>query len=494
MSGAIKDITYIAGLAIKSFSCEKLDAISLAIKVEDAHCKEGIVMKNFSSLIFLVSFVSLFNKPSELQAQSSPRQDISGYVIDAATGKPLQAANVFLANTMLGDASNELGHFLIRGVPPGTFEIVVSFIGYEVQKREIRITGPTKPMIFKLTPRPIQAPEIEVTAEDMKKWRKRFKKFKELFFSTTRNASECKILNPYVLDFTEAGGAFKAVADEPIIIENRALGYKLLYVLEDFEDSSDFLKIRGVPKFEELAPASPEEMEKWRKNRLRAYRGSLRHFLATLCKNYDLPASGEDQLKQLEQLEDYDKLKDILAAYKKKLLRTTRIIISLRKPLKEIEYLFKMARVINEGFNVLQFDENPLRQTKEEIVGQLVDTNLYLEAGELPNERWLRFPGYLHVTYTKELEEYNYIDYFYEDRAPNGQQSFFKLTTTEILTDTTKVLIDPAKVLADTAKVLIDTSGHFYNRYGLTVYGYWAWERIADLLPYEYRMNENPKN
>jgi hypothetical protein len=452
---------------------------------EDAHCKEGIVVKNFPIFIFLVSFVSLFNKPSELQAQSSPRQDISGYVIDAATGKPLQAANVFLANTMLGDASNELGHFLIRGVPPGTFEIVVSFIGYEVQKREIRITGPTKPMIFKLTPRPIQAPEIEVTAEDMKKWRKRFKKFKELFFSTTRNASECKILNPYVLDFTEAGGAFKAVADEPIIIENRALGYKLLYVLEDFEDSSDFLKIRGVPKFEELAPASPEEMEKWRKNRLRAYRGSLRHFLATICKNYDAP------------IVDNKRLKDIRAINERNLLRTTRTkVIKGASLLKESDYPYKMARVIYEGFNVLIFDKN-LAQTgrtsvtqpghnvlvfgespsglTREITGRLkfVNTNVFLEAGELPYERWLRFPGYLYVTYTKELEEYNYVDYLYEDRTPNDQQSFFKLNI---------------------PKLLIDTSGHFYNRYGLTVYGYWAWERIADLLPYEYRMNENPKN
>lgn len=419
-------------------------------------------MRNYSSFTFLVSLVFFCNKPYELHAQLSPKQDISGFVIDATTDKPLEAANVFLANTMLGDASNKMGYFIIRGAPSGTFELVVSVIGYKVQKRQLRITGPTKPLTIKLIPKPLQAPQIEVSATDMKEWRKKFKKFKKLFLGATQNASECKILNPYVLDFTKLHGSFKATADEPIVIENRALGYKLHYVLEEFEDSSKFLKIKGIPKFEELAPKTPEEGNRWQTSRLRAYLGSLRHFLATICKNYDAP------------IEDSHILKEIAAVNKKKMLRTSRTtIIKSDFKLKERDYLYKMARVIYEGFNVFLFEENPSRHIKKEVIGKFVNTNLFLSAGELPNERWLSFPGYLHVTYTKELEEDNYPDYLYEYRAPSDQQSFFKLNTTTIL---------------------IDTSGHFYNRYGLTVYGYWAWERIADLLPHEYRMEQNPMN
>jgi len=85
---------------------------------------------------FLTGFCSL-----QLFAQTQPQYPISGTVLDADTGKPLPHANVFLANTMKGSVTDSTGRFLIRGVPVGTFEIVVSRVGYEVAKREIQMVG-----------------------------------------------------------------------------------------------------------------------------------------------------------------------------------------------------------------------------------------------------------------------------------------------------------------------------------------------------------------
>jgi hypothetical protein len=32
----------------------------------------------------------------------------------------------------------------------------------------------------------------------------------------------------------------------------------------------------------------------------------------------------------------------------------------------------------------------------------------------------------------------------------------------------------------------IDATGYLYDPLAVTVYGYWAWQSVADLLPYEY--------
>ncbi|MFQ5771543.1 MAG: hypothetical protein ACE5HX_13475 [bacterium] len=37
----------------------------------------------------------------------------------------------------------------------------------------------------------------------------------------------------------------------------------------------------------------------------------------------------------------------------------------------------------------------------------------------------------------------------------------------------------------------MDTSGYLYNPLAVTVYGYWVWERVAELLPFEYSSHEN---
>ncbi len=133
-----------------------------------------------------------------------------------------------------------------------------------------------------------------------------------------------------------------------------------------------------------------------------------------------------------------------------------------------------MARVIYEGFNVLLVNDDPLMKGKREFIANLVNTNSFLRPAKLPNERLLSFPDYLHVTFTKEFEEDNYLDYIYEvDRGSSDQQSYFKLNT------------DP---------LLMDSSGRVYNPYGAILYGYWAWERVAEKLPFEYQPTTNTPN
>ena len=133
------------------------------------------------------------------------------------------------------------------------------------------------------------------------KWQERYKRFERRFIGETENAAETEILNPYVLDFEDKRGTLTARAAEPLIIENRALGYRVRYALTAFEAQSNSNFYDGEPLFEELEPADEVEWVRWQANRRKAYLGSPRHLLRSLVagdaeeqgfKLYLLPAQG----------------------------------------------------------------------------------------------------------------------------------------------------------------------------------------------------------
>ncbi len=56
---------------------------------------------------------------------------ISGIVKDKATGEPLPGVNVVLKGTFLGASTDVDGFFVILNVPPGTYTVSFSYIGYQ---------------------------------------------------------------------------------------------------------------------------------------------------------------------------------------------------------------------------------------------------------------------------------------------------------------------------------------------------------------------------
>ena len=76
--------------------------------------------------LFLAALLPLIG-PSEGQAQPGI---IAGDVVDRATGDPLVGAYLFLKDTGLGAVTGIEGDFRIPDVPPGTYEVESSMIGY----------------------------------------------------------------------------------------------------------------------------------------------------------------------------------------------------------------------------------------------------------------------------------------------------------------------------------------------------------------------------
>ena len=230
------------------------------------------------------------------RCQSIPRVTISGTVYDDSTSVVLQNVNVFIARTTLGSTTDQHGRFEIKNVSLGSYEIIASRVGYALRTLRVGLTqSRTEEVEIRLRPRPIQLGEVVVTAAEPSEWKKQLENFITLFLGESQNAKECKILNPEVLDFSVGNkGEFEASARAPLDIDNLALGYHLQFYLTQFtvgrpglaslwpSHDNQFLAYAGEPKFTELLAASPEERERWTANRLQAYKGSLRHFLASL--------------------------------------------------------------------------------------------------------------------------------------------------------------------------------------------------------------------
>lgn len=65
------------------------------------------------------------------------RSSINGYVVDEQTGETLIGANIALMEINRGTSSNTSGYYTITNVPPGSYTLVCSYIGYEQFEREV---------------------------------------------------------------------------------------------------------------------------------------------------------------------------------------------------------------------------------------------------------------------------------------------------------------------------------------------------------------------
>jgi hypothetical protein len=209
-------------------------------------------------------------------------QTITGRVLDAKTSEALPFANVFINNTTVGAVTDANGYFSLSGIQDaGTYEVVFSFVGYETYKVKVALSeGVVNLDIISLKPSEIQLATVEVTSKRDKQWEKDLKKFKRIFLGQDKQAMACEIINPWVIDFPkeETGKRFLATASDPIGIENKALGYRVIFYLTDFHYDSKGYSIAGNARFTELKSQDAEELALWETNRRKGYRQST-HYL-----------------------------------------------------------------------------------------------------------------------------------------------------------------------------------------------------------------------
>ena len=108
----------------------------------------------------LLMFVSL----APLLAQNSGK--ISGHIVDSKSKEPLPMANIVIRGTTYGAASDIDGNYYILNLPPGTYDLTASIVGY----RSVTKTGAivninrTTTVDFSLDETALQAAEVVITA------------------------------------------------------------------------------------------------------------------------------------------------------------------------------------------------------------------------------------------------------------------------------------------------------------------------------------------
>ncbi len=91
-------------------------------------------MKGMKKLMIVVSLLLV---PGFVFAQGT----ISGTVTDAQSGDGLPGANIVLVGTTYGAAADANGEYTIDGVPVGSYELKVTFIGYKIASQNVSVSA-----------------------------------------------------------------------------------------------------------------------------------------------------------------------------------------------------------------------------------------------------------------------------------------------------------------------------------------------------------------
>ena len=231
---------------------------------------------NFSALLFLSAVFA----SSKLQAQT-----LTGTVTDATSGEPLPFTSVYLSNTTYATDTDTAGVYTLAGIPAGRYTLAVRVVGYVPYYQTVTLQKDINTQIdVKLKPDGRELAEVKVTAKRDKAWEKQYETFSKVFFGESQAAKLCKIINPWVIELEENGNTLTAKADQIIEIENRYLGYKVLYDLRSFKFNGDETFYSGLTSFQPLIAANASETEQWKANRERAFFGSEIHLFKNLAE------------------------------------------------------------------------------------------------------------------------------------------------------------------------------------------------------------------
>lgn len=374
------------------------------------------MIKKFLFIIFWVTIVQF------AQAQ----RIISGKIIDAVSKQALSSASVFLANTSIGTNANVSGEFKLELSGSGRYNLVAAMIGYESYAREVSLQESITGLIIELKPRVAELEEVVVGNYDKNGWEKWGDFFMEMLIGNTPNALSCKLLNKKAVKFSysKKENILRALATEPLRIENNALGFDLTYILTQFEHNykTRIFYYQGYPLFTEKTAKNNRQKIKWIDNRRETYQGSLMHFMRSVFRN-NINEEGFEIKKIIKQ----------------KTLSTT-IKINGVPMEEEIDVLI----------------DKPLTG---DSIAFAIDANT---AG-------LQFKDYLQVVYKNKAMSPLYI------RSKRNMNMGDPVNAKLFMPDSAKIV----SVLAN--------GSYFFGKDILTL-DYWAWsEKLSNLLPLEYR-------
>jgi len=374
---------------------------------------------------------------------------VKGIVLDAQRNTPISNASVFLNTTSVGTVTNEQGNFSLA-IPNGKYELVVSSIGYETNAQSISSTASSFITIkLKLKTELMETVIIEPYEKDG--WKKWGSFFIESFIGTSSLANNCQIKNIQVIRFRNSRqrNELSAYANEPLIIENKALGYTIRYQLEMFkyDFNTKYLTYAGYPFFQPMK-GSIGKQRRWENSRKEAYFGSIMHFMRAVYRNKIIDEGFE--IHPLQKIPNAEKAR-VRAIYanntQRKRAEGDKIEITISKD--SSEYYNKVMQQSDYMDVVIN---TPL--TGDSIAYAIDSTTAGMD-----------FKNYLLITYKKKFVPKEYLQ-----QVPKAGGAMTSQIT-----------------LINNKPIEIQANGSYFNPIDLLGLGYWTWsEKISTLLPFNY--------
>lgn len=221
-------------------------------------------------------------------ASDDKKGTFRGWVRQKGTNEPVIGASVFLNGTTIGGITDEKGNYEIKGIPSGTHQLVISFIGFATNSYQIKASGGNTYILNTfLSPKTKELEAVEVISRplvDSSEWSMHYRAFKKEFIGYSPNSRRCELENPEAIGFTydQDEDLLKAHAEEPIIVINKSLGYKIQCQLVSFEKRKQETKFHIRALFEDLEASNRRVSKRWNRNRKETYEGSSPHFFKSL--------------------------------------------------------------------------------------------------------------------------------------------------------------------------------------------------------------------
>jgi len=221
-------------------------------------------------------------------------QVIKGTIYDKNTKSVIYSAAVYFNGTATGTLSDQNGGFQIDISKYRSMPLTISAIGY--YSATLNKLSIEKPLLVYLDPKLFELNEVVVKEKShARERRENLTIFRNEFLGTTGNSFSCAISNEDDIRFIydSDDDTIKAFAIKPILIDNKALGYKITYYLDKFEyykQSSSFF-FNGNIVFNIDSTKDESKAKLYERKRKNAYVGSRMHFFRTLWIN-DLNSAG----------------------------------------------------------------------------------------------------------------------------------------------------------------------------------------------------------
>ncbi|RWU08268.1 carboxypeptidase-like regulatory domain-containing protein [Pedobacter chitinilyticus] len=401
-------------------------------------------LKHYFTFLFMLFQLSVF---------AQDNFSISGTVRDEKETIP--GAAIYLSGTKISTITNTDGKFTISKLPAGNYDVLVQVVGYLPYSKSVIISDKSVNMDVLLTSNPVMLNEVVIKPDPNRL--AYLSLFKEFFIGRTPNAKDCKILNSEVLniDYDKQRKVLTVSSKEFLIIENKALGYNIKYMLQNFEYDyrTRIVYFAGFPFFEEMK-GSKSKINRWNKKRNTAYFGSSQHFFQSL---YESTSETEGfVIHKLATIGNKNRHPDsVINANIKRLTAGSKAINMLTFNRDDSLNFWLKERSKPKAMAVLN---------KAKV---LTDTLVKTYNQDI---KYINFTDELFVMYTKEkeTEEYSYLG-FQVSRAPdmgNYQVSLINLVA---------------------PPMFFYKNGSIANPRSSLYKGFWAYEKMADAVPIEFK-------